>query len=51
MIDSFNTYLFTTCATSEIDNLNDVPSHGVYLNNPTEAEFHFERIYNMMVLH
>ena len=47
MADSFNTYFSTICATSEIDNPNNVPSHDVYLNNPTEAEFNFEQIDNM----
>ena len=44
MADSFNTYCSTICATSEINNPNNVPSHDVhvYLNNPTEAEFNFE---------
>ena len=51
MADSFNTYFSTICATSEIDNPNNVPSHDVYLNNPTEAEFNFEQIDNMTVLH
>ena len=51
MADSFNTYFSTICATSEIDNPNNVPSHDVYLNSPTEAEFNFEQIDNMMVLH
>ena len=51
MADSFNTYFSTICATSEIDNHNNVPSHDVYLNNPTEAEFNFEQIDNMTVLH
>ena len=40
-----------SCATSEIDNPNNVPSHDVYLNNPTEGEFNFEQIDNMTVLH
>ena len=31
MADSFNTYFSTICATSEIDNPNNVPSHEVYL--------------------
>ena len=35
MADSFNTYFSTICATSEIDNPNNVPSHDVYLNNLT----------------
>ena len=39
MANSFNTYFSTICATSEIDNPNNVPSHDVYLNKPTEAEF------------
>ena len=51
MADSFNTYFSTICATSEIDNPNNVPSHEVYLNNPTEAEFNFEHIDNVTVLH
>ena len=51
MADSFNTYFFTICATSEIDNPDNVPSHDVYLNNPTDTEFNFELINNMMVLH
>ena len=51
MADSFNTYFSTVCATSEIDNPNNVPSHEVYLNNPTEAEFNFEHIDNVTVLH
>ena len=51
MADSFNTYFSTICATSEIDNPNNVPSHDVYLNKPTEAEFNFEQIDNMTVLH
>ena len=51
MADSFNTYFATICATSEIDNPNNVPSHDVYLNNPTDTEFNFERINNMTVLH
>ena len=51
MADSFNTYFSTICATSEIDNPNNVPSHDVYLNNPTEAEFNFDQIDNMTVLH
>ena len=51
MADSFNTYFSTICATSEIDNPNNVPSHEVYLNNPTEAEFNFEQIDNVTVLH
>ena len=51
MADSFNTYFSTILATSEIDNPNNVPSHDVYLNNSTEAEFNFEQIDNMMVLH
>ena len=51
MADSFNTYFSTICATSEIDNPNNVPLHDVYLNNPTEAEFNFEQIDNMTVLH
>ena len=51
MADSFNTYFSIICATSEIDNPNNVPSHDVYLNNPTEAEFNFEQIDNMTVLH
>ena len=51
MADSFNTYFSTICATSEIDNPNNVPSHEVYLNNPTEAEFYFEHIDNVTVLH
>ena len=51
MADSFNTYFSTICATSEIDNPNNVPSHDVYLNNPTEGDFNFEQIDNMTVLH
>ena len=51
MADPFNTYFSTICATSEIDNPNNVPSHDVYLNNLTEAEFNFEQIDNMTVLH
>ena len=51
MADSFNTYFSTICATSEIENPNNVPSHDVYLNNPTEAEFNFEQIDNITVLH
>ena len=51
MANSFNTYFSTICATSEIDNPNNVPSHEVYLNNPTEAEFNFEHIDNVTVLH
>ena len=51
MADSFHTYFSTICATSEIDNLDNVPSHDVYLNNPTDTEFNFERINNMTVLH
>ena len=53
MTDSFNTYFSTICATSEIDNPDNIPSHDVhvYLNNPTDTEFNFERIDNMMVLH
>ena len=43
--------IFPLCVTSEIDNPNNVPSHDVYLNNPTEAEFNFEQIDNMTVLH
>ena len=51
MANSFNTYCFTICATSHIDNPNNVASHDVYLNNPTEAEFGFELIDNMTMLH
>ena len=51
MADSFNTYFPTICATSEIDNPNNVPSHDVYLNNLTEAKFNFKQIDNMTVLH
>ena len=51
MADSFNIYFSTICATSEIVNRNNVPSHDVYLNNPTEAVFNFEQIDNMTVLH
>ena len=51
MADSFNTNFSTICATREIDNPNNVPSHNVYLNNPTEAEFNFEQIDNMTMLH
>ena len=51
MADSFNTYFSTICATSEIDNPNNVPSHDVYLNNLTDTGFNFERINNMTVLH
>ena len=50
MADSFNTYFSTICATNEIDNPNNVPSHDVYLNNPTEAKFNFEQIDDMTVL-
>ena len=46
-----HTYFSTICATSEIDIPNNVPSHEVYLNNPTEAEFNFEQIDNVTVLH
>ena len=45
MAVSFNTYFAT-----EIDNPNNVPSSYVYLMNPTNTEFNFERI-NMTVLH
>ena len=38
MADSFNTYFSTKCATSGIDNPDNVPSHDVYLNNPTDTE-------------
>ena len=51
MVESFNIYFSTICATGEIDNPNNVPSHDVYLNNPTEAEFNFEQIDNVTVLH
>ena len=51
MADSFNTYFSTICATSEIDNPDNVPSHDVYLNNPIDTEFNFEHINNMTVLH
>ena len=51
MADSFNTHFSTICATSEIDNPNNVPLHKVCLNNATEAEFNFEQIDNVTVLH
>ena len=47
MADSINTYFSTICATSEINNL----SHDVYLNDPIDTEFNFERHDNMTVLH
>ena len=50
MADSFYTYFSTTCATSEIDNPDNVSAHDVYLNNPTDTEFNFEQIDNMTVL-
>ena len=46
MAVSINTYFAT-----EIDNPNNVPSPYVYLNNPTDTEFNFERINNTTVLH
>ena len=51
MADSFNTYFSTICATSEIDNPDNVLSRDVYLNNLTDTEFNFERINNMTELH
>ena len=39
------------CATSKIAHPNNVPSHDVCLNNPTDKKSNFEQIDNMTVLH
>ena len=51
MVDSFNTCFSTICATNTIHNHNNVPSHDVYLNNPTDAQFNYESINDMNMLH
>ena len=38
MADSFNTYFSTVCASSKTDNSN-VPTHSVYLSNPSNTTF------------